>query len=244
MEQDNLYKNMPDLNYYNRTNATDPGNNSVLRAVALGVLPAKLPYGRCPSDDYNPADPWVSNYVASTGPQCLSSWCDYLPFNVYCDKPEWGYIASPVDGNTPVAAHIRGMFNRMGAKINMASVTDGLSNTLMLGEAIPKWNGFLTEHYQEGNPALYGGWAAADGGNNIASTIVPINYPTASTVHCDPKETFYNNWNTTFSFKSNHTGGTNFVFADGSVHFISQTIDTRTYNLLGCRNDGQVVSLP
>ena len=34
--------------------------------------------------------------------------------------------------------------------------------------------------------------------------------------------------------------GVNFVFADGSVHFISQVIDHRTYQLLGCRNDGQI----
>jgi hypothetical protein len=28
---------------------------------------------------------------------------------------------------------------------------------------------------------------------------------------------------------------------DGSVHFLSQTINPRTYNLLGTRNDGQPV---
>ena len=52
------------------------------------------------------------------------------------------------------------------------------------------------------------------------------------------------NWGVTWGFKSNHSGGANFVFVDGSVHFINQSIDTRTYNLLGCRNDGQVFSLP
>jgi hypothetical protein len=31
---------------------------------------------------------------------------------------------------------------------------------------------------------------------------------------------------------------------DGSVHFIHQNIDHRTYQLLGCRNDGQPASLP
>jgi prepilin-type processing-associated H-X9-DG protein len=249
MEQDNLFKKFPPLNYYNASNLSDPGNNSVLGAVALGVLPAKLPYGRCPSDDYNPDDPWVCNYMASTGSQCLSSICGYYPFNIYCDPlnnglGDWGYPISPVDGNTNNPQHLRGMFNRLGCKITMAMVTDGLSNTIMLGEAVPKWNGFLTQHYFEGNPALFGGWAAADGGNNIASTIVPINYPTPVTDYCNPPQTYFNNWNTTFSFKSNHLGGANFCFGDGSVHFISQSIEMRTYNLLGCRNDGQVASLP
>jgi len=47
-----------------------------------------------------------------------------------------------------------------------------------------------------------------------------------------------------FGFKSRHSGGCNFCFADGSVHFLSQSIDHRTYQLLGCRNDGQPVTLP
>ena len=255
MEQDNLYKQLPDLNYYNITafnngnSGSDPGNNSILGAVTLGILPKKLPYMRCPSDDYNIDSPWLSNYMASTGSQCLSSPCGYYPFNNYCDPSNnglgnWGYQISPVDGNTNNPDHMRGMFNRLGCKVDMAMVTDGLSNTLMLGEAVPKWNGFLTQHYGESDPSVFGGWAASDGGNNIGSTIVPINYPTPTTDWCNPTTTYFQGWNTTFSFKSNHPSGANFCFADGSVHFISQNIDARTYNLLGCRNDGQVFSLP
>jgi len=41
-------------------------------------------------------------------------------------------------------------------------------------------------------------------------------------------------------FKSRHIGGSLFAFADGSVHFITNGIDVRTYNVLGARNDGQV----
>src|SRR5262249_11056084 len=52
------------------------------------------------------------------------------------------------------------------------------------------------------------------------------------------------NWHVTWGFKSNHTGGVNFVFADGSVHFVNQGIDMRTYQYLGCRDDGQPVTLP
>jgi hypothetical protein len=31
---------------------------------------------------------------------------------------------------------------------------------------------------------------------------------------------------------------------DGSVRFINQNIDHRTYQYLGCRDDGMAVSLP
>ncbi|HEX4610034.1 MAG TPA: DUF1559 domain-containing protein [Urbifossiella sp.] len=50
-------------------------------------------------------------------------------------------------------------------------------------------------------------------------------------------------WRTTAlsAFRSDHTGGCNFVFADGSVHFISETIPMSTYKALGSRAGGEVV---
>ena len=44
--------------------------------------------------------------------------------------------------------------------------------------------------------------------------------------------------NYTLGFKSRHIGGANFAFADGSVQFLKQTINMKTYQLLGCRHDG------
>jgi len=52
------------------------------------------------------------------------------------------------------------------------------------------------------------------------------------------------NWSVTWGFKSNHPGGTNFALADGSVRFISETIDHRNYQYLGCRHDAQPVEAP
>jgi prepilin-type processing-associated H-X9-DG protein len=43
-------------------------------------------------------------------------------------------------------------------------------------------------------------------------------------------------------FKSQHPGGATFVFCDGSVHFISETIDHTAYQMLGDRRDGGVLS--
>jgi prepilin-type N-terminal cleavage/methylation domain-containing protein/prepilin-type processing-associated H-X9-DG protein len=41
---------------------------------------------------------------------------------------------------------------------------------------------------------------------------------------------------------SNHPGGANFAFVDGSVHFIKSTISLQTYWSLGTRADGEVIS--
>ena len=40
---------------------------------------------------------------------------------------------------------------------------------------------------------------------------------------------------------SNHAGGANFAFVDGSVHFIKSSIADRTYWAVGTRNGGEVV---
>ena len=42
--------------------------------------------------------------------------------------------------------------------------------------------------------------------------------------------------------KSKHTGGVNTAFADGSIRFIRNGIDQRTWFLLHSRNDGQVIT--
>ncbi len=41
---------------------------------------------------------------------------------------------------------------------------------------------------------------------------------------------------------SQHPGGCNFLFADGSVHFLKDSINVNTYWSIGTRGDGEVVS--
>ncbi len=41
---------------------------------------------------------------------------------------------------------------------------------------------------------------------------------------------------------SNHPGGCNFAFADGSVHFLKSSISMQTYWSLGTKSDGEVIS--
>jgi prepilin-type processing-associated H-X9-DG protein/prepilin-type N-terminal cleavage/methylation domain-containing protein len=217
-------------------------------AVAAGVLPRKLPYGRCPSDPWGLNNPSYCNYVGSVGPQCDSAplgppdqgSCGYEPFAVYCNEPDWGYTTSADHGDTADAAQVQGIFCRGGARIDMASVTDGLSNTLLLGETT------LASFFNIGwSPPA--GWASTFGGNSEAFTIMTINY------RIDPDDLTWCgqasgngpahnvwNWGVSWGFKSWHPGGTNFVFADGSVHFLSESLDHRTYQLLGCRHDNHV----
>jgi prepilin-type N-terminal cleavage/methylation domain-containing protein/prepilin-type processing-associated H-X9-DG protein len=254
LEQDALFKQIP--------NPDQPQYDSIKNSPMGGPLQTRirLPYGRCPSDDYDSTAP-LSNYVGSMGPTCLNSNCGYAPFEKYCDPAnngmgDWGYGSSvPYGDNVTSKGQLRGLFYRMTAfTFGLADVPDGLSNTLMIGEALPSQDAYILRAgnftYPDGN------WAFGNGGNNINSTIVPINYQIAPNTYCqlnqygqpvqqpDNPARASDNWGIIFGFRSRHPGGTNFLFADGSVHFIQETIDMRTYQLLGCRNDGQPVDVP
>jgi len=49
---------------------------------------------------------------------------------------------------------------------------------------------------------------------------------------------------TTSNFRSDHSGGANFLFADGSVQYLNDQIDMLTYRGLSTRGGGEAVSVP
>ena len=157
---------------------------------------------------------------------------------------------------------VRGMFSRGGnvsgkndaATIRHSDVLDGTSNTLFLGETLPEFCEFQIYN------GVGAGWAG--GGNYISQgqTIQPINWkidrmspvaPAFVSCGCNAQTNpsgdltrCIMNWHVTWGFKSNHPGGSQFALADGSVRFLRETISHRTYQYLGCRHDGQAITLP
>jgi prepilin-type N-terminal cleavage/methylation domain-containing protein/prepilin-type processing-associated H-X9-DG protein len=231
LEEDNIWKLVP---------ADTLGTAGVdtigrFKANAGGAIP-KLPLARCPSDK-NQSQVQYTNYAGSFGPGCIGSpsGCP-APFEHYCNQTNnsfgWDY-PGPSDQDSTDPNHVRGMFNRGGAPINIAGVTDGTSNTLLIGETLPdETNDMRTDK----------GWAGFYG-NSSCTTIIPLNYQILPGTSCSNDPTHYlGNWGVSMGFKSRHPGGVHFAFADGSVHFLSQTISHETYQKLGCRNDGQVIS--
>jgi prepilin-type N-terminal cleavage/methylation domain-containing protein/prepilin-type processing-associated H-X9-DG protein len=86
-------------------------------------------------------------------------------------------------------------------------------------------------------------WALGERGYTLFNTIVPPNssqYPWRSCgmtcAGCAPEESEISNSN------SNHSGGANFAFADGSVKFIKSSINMPIYWSLGSRNGGEIIS--
>ncbi|MEK6247544.1 MAG: DUF1559 domain-containing protein, partial [Planctomycetales bacterium] len=125
---------------------------------------------------------------------------------------------------------ISGVFSHWAWAATMADVRDGTSNTIAVGEIRP----LCANHTRDG-------WMAENA--MYTGTGVAINFNTCegepgTGAGCNQ---YTGQWGASQGFKSSHTGGAQFVFCDGSVHFLSENIDMPTYQALGDRRDGTTV---
>lgn len=175
---------------------SDPNKPSDLFQTTLEVF-------RCPSDDsedLNPArDGWAtSNYVGNYG-----------------SKPPPRWNLTPSEGFWPGEADTRmetdGLF-MCNACIRLGQITDGTSNTFMVGE-----------RSSSGHAAI---WMGVRGNRFESDVVAPCSWdaPLNQSTH---------------GFSSQHPGGAQFVMADGAVRMISNEMSQLTYERLACRNDGQ-----
>lgn len=136
-----------------------------------------------------------------------------------CPSPTGPYGSGP---------NHRGLFDyqsRSGA-VTFGSITDGLSNTIALGE--------VASVVRSQSAVWYTNTGVTNG------TCLPINW-TLRTCLGDSTYAIKNSWSGR-GFSSFHPGGSNFGMADGSIRFIKQSINPRTYNALGSRRGGEIVS--
>ncbi|QEL15821.1 DUF1559 domain-containing protein [Limnoglobus roseus] len=138
-------------------------------------------------------------------------------------------------------------------RINFASVTDGLSNTIAAGDMHNILKGYTTTMVNSvsvGTTAVESGGPVAWGGSggdyySEGRTTAPMNTISgpyyARTITDTPTLNTILTTGPLHAYRSTHTGGCNFVLADGSTRFIRQTIDMTTYRALGSRNGGEVL---
>ncbi len=154
-----------------------------------------------------------------------------------------------------------GMFD-INLKCGFRDITDGSSNTLCVGEgstgglwkvangSAPTVAVTTNARVQQGwiapqpNPLAAKGLSGTTTAGNWGTTVYRINqnpiietlYNDADLGSCAPNANDY-----TSNFRSQHTGGCQFLLGDGSVRLISENIDGVVYNNLGGKADGQVV---
>jgi prepilin-type N-terminal cleavage/methylation domain-containing protein/prepilin-type processing-associated H-X9-DG protein len=136
---------------------------------------------------------------------------------------------------------------------SLADIKDGTMNTIAFGETMQS---LCSDHGQ-------GGWMESNIGGWLGGTSCPINFPVCmgdqipgtngvvmtntwggpSMPWSQPNQAYQiDNWATNIAFKSRHPGGAQFVFCDGSVHFLPETISFEVYQRLGDRRDGKTIS--
>ncbi len=197
------------------------------------VLATELPFLRCPSDSglkggyrVNPDDPSVEitriNYGVNAGPSPAASWQE-LAFR---DNEE-----------------IRGPFSFGVAweySADFAAMTDGTSNTILLGELVAATHGADTRGawaYSSG-PFINGG--AVIGPNSRSPDHPPrCGDPTSTNRHLACSGNHSVAYQTARSY---HPGGVHICLADGSVRFVTDTIDGAVWQSLMSMSSGQTVT--
>jgi len=221
---------------YNSANLNAPSfdeNNQTVRQVRLSVF-------LCPSSvDLGPVVifDWVTrknfltdlapaNYVASAGTRALgrSTW----------SQDRTGFT---LNSNNDGAMY-------RNSAVSYSQVTDGASDTFLVGErtrnlADATWVGTFPLGYgpsiftRPGNPTqecvstniLVLGNTGPD---NVGGLAVWVDTPNYRAANAD-------------AYWSQHPGGCNFLFCDGSIRFVKETIDPRTYAALATRAGAEVL---
>jgi prepilin-type N-terminal cleavage/methylation domain-containing protein len=203
---------------------------------AAGCAPEQkdLPGWRCPSDDFSQLpDKSNSNYAMSMGNQLMPDGgrCPGLNGN------NFGTGAAGHGDDGKGISNISGVASRFYASARLNDISDGTSNTIAMGEIRP-----LCGDHMQSNPWSH--WNAI-----WVATTAPINWPTCRGERGGKDDTtggtedcnHFRTWNMSQGFKSRHPMGAYFTLCDGSVQFLSETINYMTYQRMGDRRDGMPI---
>jgi prepilin-type processing-associated H-X9-DG protein len=229
IEQQNLY-----------AQAGIPNGNMNANANSLAAIATNIKTLTCPDDTTQPrtrttsAD-LVGTLVAVTSYKGVagSNWgADWYPGDLTFSTP----FRVPVSGTLPLQNGLErgdGIFWRGDIRfgtLRLIDITDGTSNTFMIGEDVPEL-------------ILWNAWAYSNGATGTCAIppntgIIPVGgYTSLGTGDAG-------NWPTRYSFRSRHPNGLQFALADGSVRWVDNSIPLQIYQAMGTRNGGESLTLP
>jgi prepilin-type N-terminal cleavage/methylation domain-containing protein len=215
-----------------------PANNMNKTPTALAALATDLKVLTCPSDrsprartneaNVGPNLAAVTNYKGVSG----ANWgTDFFPLSV--EKSfSTPYKNIGTNGSYNGLENGDGIFWRADIRkgnLKITDISDGTSNTFMIGEDVPEL-------------ILWNAWSHANGA--IGTCAIPpntgITIPTGSPRSLGTADNL--NWPERYSFRSRHPGGLQFALADASVRFVSESIPLQTYRALATIKGAEVAS--
>ncbi|REJ95281.1 MAG: DUF1559 domain-containing protein [Planctomycetota bacterium] len=207
---------LPMLDQGSLDNQFDAGNQVKFGPGNLAAIRTVLAVYQCPSD------PKPDTFLLNDGTNDIRlAACNYAAVFGLRELHECEINGDPGHVIAGQQCAAEGMFFH-NSRIKMRDVTDGTSNTIMVGER--------TTFVEPGGDRFYGAWAGliTDTEEAAARFIGHAEHVPNDLVH--PED-----------FGSQHEGGAHFILADGSVHFVSENIDLGFYQSLATRDGGEVI---
>ncbi len=206
------------------------------------LVQTQLPLMQCPS---TPDQNRFQDKPETTPPNKTGACTDYFtPSGVHTDINQ----VLPSSQQFPTASNLVGVihwyadFNRRNS---MAAVTDGTSNSILIGEVAGREDVYrgrlkLANNFTSSPKvrARGGAWATTDNPYYIGQR---LGWNTLGPIPGPVKINNSNEWG--HCFYAFHPGGANFCFADGSVRFLSEQMDLYTLAASVTRAGGEAVSL-
>ena len=217
-----------------------------LRPIAGGE--AVLPVFRCPSVDLPTHAPNAAYYGGASASDITNTGyatSHYKGSRGYCDRGMFWRTAEGMKNQTCTDVDLNGdgildeadsAIKKSYTRIRIQDVLDGTSKTIAVGEAayfesagsFPIWMGTYTE---DGSVLFK------------TQSLINCNLGGARDFPLSQRELnqLPSGSGTDDCAYSWHIGGALFGFVDGSVHFLTETLDLRVFALLGDRLDGEVI---
>lgn len=232
---------LPFIEQGNLGRQLDYGRN-LYDPVNIQIVRTPMPIFQCPSDATRRPEVPPSGIASDPRRIATSNYCGNG--GSFSNSFESNSLASATDQNWT-----NGVLRR-DSKHKFADISDGTSNTILIGE--------VTHYNFTWDPTMYGHYDPPSG--TACCTLALVRH---GNQRLNPPPSA-NNVIKREGFHSLHTGGAQFAFCDGSVHFISQNInftnrqrttatqndlfdsanggrDYGVYQRLFSRNDGQVI---
>ena len=190
------------------------------------VVSQQLPFYQCPSASMKRPVP-LCDADSGRAPGHYAASIGSLDFNQY-----WSFYGLP----RPTLNGAIVYTDSGSGRTMFRDFTDGQSSTLMIGETaynLPDYK-FSSGSCAGQSRYSFTYWSNPFPGSTTCTTQYDFN----------PKDVaddgiFSATW--TRSFRSEHSGGVHFTFTDGSVHFISDTIDANLLDALATRAGEEVI---